>query len=254
MRRPYSIRLFNFDTTSGGIKVMYGLYGALLGKGEEIVANAIYNQEIDSVGIYPEISHGNELQTKHVVRYILNKPGVMSSNGIPGPTAFEKTDILFTFSKMFMDLPDDRCLFLPVINMEVFKDLGKKRTKSAVFQGKGINTNQHNPNAVIINRELARNQEKLAETLNECEVLYSYDPVSAMTEVARLCGCRVVYLSNTYTREDYLKYEPGTNGITFPDDKDVSPLNSKAFREHYSDLYAQFWSIYLPNFIKTTQQ
>lgn len=254
MRRPYSIRLFNYDSTSGGIKVMYGLYGALLGKGEEVVSNAIYNPEVDSVGIYPEISHGNELIAKHVVRYILNKPGVMSSNGIPGPESFDKTDLLFTFSKMFMDLPDEQCLFLPIINLEVFKDLGRKRTKRAVFQGKGVNTNQHDPNAIVINRELARDQQKLAEILNECTVLYTYDPVSAMTEVARLCGCMVTYLSRDYTREDYLRYEPGVNGMSFPDDKDVSPLDSKAFREHYNGLYAQFWDVSLPNFIRITQQ
>jgi hypothetical protein len=253
MRKPYSIREFNYDPTSGGIKVMYALYGALLLKGEEVLANAVFQDDTDAIGVYPEISQGNELQTKTVVRYILNKPGVMCQNGVPGPTNFGPNDILFTFSKMFMDLPDDHCMFLPAINTAVFYDQHLPRNKQAVFVGKGIATNPH-PDCVVIDRNLARDQEGLAKLLNECEVLNTYDPVSAMTEVARLCGCRVNYLSREYSREDYLKYEPGVNGMTFPDDESISELDCEEFTRHYSQLCAYFYNVSLPNFIKITQK
>lgn len=253
MRKPYSLRLPQFDPLSGGIKVMWGLFGGLLLKGEEVVANAVYNDSSNVVGVYPEIFHGNELRSGTVVRYILNKPGVMASGGIPGPTEFPKTDLLFTFSKMFMDLPDERCMFLPIINTDVFFDRKGKRDREAVFVGKGVATSPHDGH-VVITRELAADQELLAEILNRCSVLHTYDPVSAMSEIARLCGCRVNYLSREYTRNDYLKYEPGVNGMTFPDDKDVSMLNSVAFRDTYNALQARFYNVSLPNFIRITQQ
>ena len=253
MRKPYTIREFEYNPTSGGIKVMYSLYGALLLKGEEVMANAIFPPEIDAIGIYPEISQGNELQTKHVVRYILNKPGVMTQNGVPGPTTFAPTDCLFTFSKMFMDLPDDRCMFLPAINTEVFYDRKLKRTKNAVFVGKGRATQPHIGD-VFIDRTTARDQEALAVLLNECQVLNTYDPVSAMTEIARLCGCRVNYLAPDYTKKDYLLYEPGINGMSFPLEGDeIAPLDTKAFLGHYRALQARFFDVLLPNFIKITQ-
>lgn len=253
MRKPYTIREFNYDPTSGGIKVMYSLYGALLLKGEEIMANAIFQDDTEAIGIYPEISQGNELQTKHIVRYILNKPGVMALNGVPGASTFAPTDCLFTFSKMFMDLPDEKCMFLPAINTEVFYDRHLHRGGGAVFVGKGVATQPHD-GCVVIDRNLARDQENLSIILNQCEVLNTYDPVSAMTEIARLCGCRVNYLSPEYTKKDYLLYEPGINGISFPlEDDVVAPLDTEAFLEHYRALYARFWDVSLPNFIKITQ-
>jgi len=255
MRKHYSVRLFNFDATSGGIKVMWALFGALLLKGEEVIGNAVFNDPENTIGIYPEISQGNELQAGTVVRYILNKPGVMCQNGIAGPTSFPETDIQFVFSRMFApETPENRLLFLPVINTEVFFNKNKKRDKNAVFFGKGLSTGVHPDDCVVINRQFAQDQEKLADLLNECQVLYTYDPVSAMTEIARLCGCRVSYLSREYSKEDYLLYEPGINGMTFPDDESINELDCEAFTRHYKGLYNHFWNVQLPNFIKVTQQ
>ena len=251
MRKPYSIRMFNYDATSGGIKVMYGLYGALLLKGEMVIPNAVFEGE--SIGIYPEISQGNELQASRVVRYILNKPGVMTQNGIPGPSSFPKTDMQFVFSKMFApETPEDRLLFLPIINTAVFYDKYKKRDKKAVFEGKGVTSVALPDDCVSINRQVAQDQEGLADLLNECIVLYTFDPVSAMTEIARLCGCPVIYLSDVYSEEDYQLYEPGTNGMSFSMEKEPE-LDTEAFKAHYSDLQARFYDELLPNFIKITQ-
>ena len=253
MRKTYTIREFEYQPTSGGIKVMYSLYGALLLKGEEVMANAIFQDDTPAIGIYPEISQGNELQTKIIVRYILNKPGVMAQSGVPGPITFAPTDCLFTFSKMFMDLPDDHCMFLPAINTEVFFDRHLKRDKVAVFVGKGVATSPH-IGEVFIDRAMAKDQEALSILLNQCQVLNTYDPVSAMSEIARLCGCRVNYLSSAYTKKDYLLYEPGINGMSFPlEDDIVAPLDTEAFLGQYKRLQARFYDVCLPNFIKITQ-
>jgi hypothetical protein len=197
------------------------------------------------------------------VRYILNKPGVvpaLMSDGslVTGPTEFDPTDRLYYFSRLFGETTDDRYLFLPILDLHTFKDQKKKRTKTACFIGKGIKDNEimkkfiHPKDAILINRELAQDQQALAGLLNECEVLYCYDPVTAMTELARLCGTRIVMVNPLYTKETFSTYEPGMNGISWGKDEGVT-LWTQAFRTHYESMIRKF-SDDLDRFIEDTQQ
>lgn len=239
-----------YDPLSGGIKVMWGLYGYLLARGQEAYTNSTSDDPDSFVAIYPEIYQGNQAQARRVVRYLLNEPGAMALYGTPGPTTFDKKDLIYTFSKMYYDTDDEHTLFLPIIDLYTFKDLGRKRKITAYFVGKGTNTNQHPKDAIQITRELAKDQHFLAELLNDCQVLYSYDPVSAMTELARLCGCRVRMCQTKYTKEQYELYEPGLNGMGF--DKDVG-LDTPEFRHHYQNMIKTF-NERLDQFIISTQR
>lgn len=253
MYRPYSIYAPPFDPTSGGIRVMYGLYGHLLAKGQIAAINSIYS-DMDFIAIYPEIVTGNPFGAKHIVRYIMNKPGVMggtTANGqfIPGPTEFDKPDQLYYFSRLF---GEGNYLFLPILNLFLFKDQGKKRTKTAYFIGKGKDEGLHPMDAYQINRAFARDQQALADLLNECEVLYCYDPVTAMTELARLCGCRIVMVNPVYSKDQFKLYEPGMNGISWGKDEEI-PLDIEGFRKHYYEMKWEF-GVKLNTFIEVTQQ
>lgn len=251
--RPYSIWLPGFNVTSGGIRVMYGLYGWLLAKGQIVVPNmSLENGEF--VAIYPEIVQGNPFKANHVVRYILNTPGVMTMYGVPGPKTFDKHDKLYVFSELFNSVAaDDRHhLFLPICNLHLFRDQGRKRIKEAVFGGKGKIGSKHPKGAIKITADLASDQQGLADLLNECQTIYCYDPVTAMTEVARLCGCKVVIFPSTYTREEYAtKYEPGMNGINWGKDEGKQ-VYTEQFRDHYKLMIDDF-SHRLDDFIADTQ-
>lgn len=253
MNKFYTIWLPPFDITSGGIRVMWGLYGWLLAKGCIVFPNVIADND-NFIAIYPEIVNGNPLKAKTVVRYILNKPGAMMGYGQPGPTTYPESDHKFIFSKIFdtFGVDDDHLLFLPIVNLHVFKDQGKKRTKTAYLVGKGINTQVHPKDSVYINRPLAYDQQALADLLNECHTFYSYDPVTAMFEIARLCGCRVVVVPNgSYSNEEMHSYEPGFNGISWGINEKVE-LDTKAFRKHYEGMVDTF-SKKLDKFIDITQ-
>lgn len=270
--RPYSIFTPPFDTTSGGIRVMYGLYGWLLAKGQIVHLNAQYANP-DFVAIYPEIQEGNPAGANTVVRYILNKPGrieaVWSDGTVKtGPTDFGENDKLYYFSRLFGEADEDHYLFLPILNTHLFKDYGNKRTKTAYFVGKGMHyfkpedINKHPKDAILIDRQLADDQQKLADILNECELLYCYDPVTAMTELARLCGCEIVMIPSIYTREEFEKYEPGMDGIRWGTkhdpaiyDMSTHPLsfNSEKFATRYKAMVDQF-SKNLDKFIEDTQK
>jgi len=252
--KPYSVVTPNFKISSGGIRVMWGLYGWLLAKGQIVNVNFRY-PDSNFVAIYPEIYHGNPMEAGTIVRYILQKPGMMGKGTPgtrsfrPGPTNFATEDKLFAFSRLYMkDLPESHYLFLPILDMHMFCNRRSQRTQKFYYVGKGINTNKH-PNGAI---ELPRinDQQKLADMLNNCEVLYIYDPVTALSEVARLCGCRVVMLSPMEGFEKY--YEPGMNGISLYKDAGVK-LNYTKFREHYSRM-RNIFSQKLDEFIDLTQR
>jgi hypothetical protein len=249
--RPYSIFTPPFDPTSGGIRVMYGLHGWLLAKGQISFINATYDNK-DFVAVYPEIAHGNPTGADNVVRYILNKPGVMASQGVPGPTTFEKTDKLWVFSQIYNTVGVDNfhIMFLPIINMHLFKDLKGKRPSTCVFGDKSGFGDKHPKDAIKINRELAQDQQKLMEVLNTCRVMYSYDKLSAMFEVARLCGCRIVVLDKF--DKSLKSYEPGWYGVSW-EQEDSKKFNSDWFRDSYYSLVKVFENDSLPRFIQETQ-
>ena len=252
--KPYSIWMPNFNITSGGIRVLYGLMGWLLAKGQIVVANAA-SQSGDFITIYPEIVHGNPFKSHRVVRYILATPGVMAMGGVRGPITFPKDEKTYVFSELYntMGVDDKHIMFLPILNTHLFRVTNKgKRTKACKFVGKGEDLHLPETEGLFeLNRDFAVNQSQLADFLNECHTMYSYDNNSAMFEVARLCGCRVVIIPQAYTKEEFEKYEPGMNGISYGMGEDVK-LDVKEFRNHYLGMVKTF-SDKLDYFIEDTQ-
>lgn len=246
--KPYIIISPDYDFVSGGIKVMWGLYGWLLAKGQVVYMNRW--PDVDRIAIYPEIQNGNPAKAKTIVRYILNKPGVMGGrdqfgNFVPGPTSFAPTDKLYYFSRMFGYTPDENhYMFLPVIDLHTFKNQHKKRSKTCYLIGKGSNRQKHPKDSIEITRRFAQDQQVLADLLNECRFMYCYDSLTAMTEVARLCGCAIKYYGD-HTMDELKLYEPGINGIN-------SRLDIDAFREHYINMIKLFEQR-LDYFIEETQ-
>lgn len=233
---------------------MWGLYGWLLARGVEVYMNQIPNGR-DVVVIYPEIQVGNPVGSKNVVRYILNTPGTMGGTDqygrfVPGPTTFDPQDHLYYFSKLFGKAKDENhYMFLPVINTHEFYDKRKKRTKTCYLIGKGLNRREHPDDSIELTRRFAQDQGALADLLNECHTLYCYDKLSAMMEVARLCGCKVKYYGD-YLENELELYEPGLNGIgMFGHEK---KLDVEAFRAHYMGLIDLFTKR-LDAFIEETQ-
>lgn len=253
--KPYVIVSPPFDITSGGVRVMWGLYGWLLAKGQIAYMNQVPVKG-DFIAVYPEIQHGNPAGASTVVRYILNKPGVMGSltpQGFnTGPTTFDPKDKIYVFSRIFDTFKVDyqKILFLPILNLYQFVDQGKKRTKTCYLIGKGHNKLIHPKDSIEITRDFAHDQQALTDLLNECTVLYGYDKMSAMYEIARLCGCRVKYYGG-YDEDELSLYEPGMNG--FGIDGEDKKLYVHEFREHYKEMVRLFDSR-LDNFIKDTQE
>src|SRR3990167_3439006 len=248
MYKPYTIFSPQWDTVSGGTRVMFGLYGWLLAKGQIAFLNSKFNHS-DCIAVYPEIQQGNPAEAFTVVRYILNKPGVVEAlydDGtiMKGPTKFNDDDILYYFSRLYGNTDEKHYMFLPILNMHLFKDQKKNRNKTCYFIGKGIHYIDksqyiHPQDAIYIDRQFAQDQQALADLLNETKILYCYDPVTAMTELARLCGTRIVQFPSIYTLNEFSLYEPGMNGISWGQD-DGTKLDTETFRNHYQGMVKTF--------------
>lgn len=252
MYKPYSIYLPPWDSTSGGIRVCYGLYGWLLTKGQIVYPNTILK---DSIAIYPEIVRENPLGSNTIVRYVLQTAGVMAHYGVPGPSTEEikeTSDHIYVFSKIYdtFGVDDDHILFLPILNLHIFLDQGRERTKTCYLVGKGSNQHKHPEDSIELTREFAQDQQALANLLNECHTFYCYDFLSAAMEVARLCGCMVKYYGGM-PKDQLEKYEPGLNGVTYCDDPTEKLIVDK-FRSHYMNLVEKF-SNKVDIFIEKTQ-
>ena len=169
-----------------------------------------------------------------------------------GPTEFDPSDEIVVFSKIYdtFGVDDDHLMFLPILNLNLFKDLKKKRTKTCYFVGKGTDTHKHPEDAILLNRKVASDQKALADLLNECQMLYGYEYLSAMYDIARLTGCPVTHLGGT-KREELKGYEPGLEGIYFEGD-DHKELDIPKFRYNYQEL-VKIFSDKLDIFIERTQ-
>lgn len=252
MARPYSVWTPDFEITSGGIRVLYGLIGWLLAKGQIVVPNG---QGDEFITIYPDVINGNPFNSKRVVRYLLNAPGVMGMGGVPGTTVFHPLDNIYFFSELYntIGVDKDHIMFLPILDLHTFKVTNKgKRKHKCKLIGKGKDIHLPETEGLFeLTRQFSKNQQALADYLNECEVMYSYDNNSAMFEIARLCGCRVVVIPSLYDKDTFEKYEPGMNGISYGLEENID-LDAVEFTNHYKGMVKTFEDK-LEGFINETQ-
>jgi hypothetical protein len=225
MRKPYFIWAPPFDNASGGIVVMHRMAVELQKSGECVYINTpVQNKKRDmvlvmedgiprSIAVYPEIIQGNPFGAETVVCYLLNIPGVCG-----GPSSindYEKTDFFYIYDRLFnskIGLPEENILHCPHIDLDVFYDKHLPRVGRAVYRGKGKQPDHPLANYPLIGgKESFRGDEgqaRLCELLNRCSLLYVYDPATAITDIARLCGCPVVIIPDgSYTKEEYQQHE-----------------------------------------------
>ena len=175
-------------------------------------AKAMINQ--GAIVVYPEVTAGNPLKAKTVVRYILNNPGLLG-----GDKTYDPSEILFCFSKHLLQagMSQERILAIPAIDTDIFyKDNRVERDIDyLVYFGKHALVPGY-PKKNIIHTNWPKNPVQLGQMLRRCKKLVSYDNLTALNFEATLCGCPVVIMPDGFRkREDIESLEFGFNGMAW---------------------------------------
>ncbi len=254
--RPYLVWSYDYRHDSAGQKVMHRLCHELNQAGQTAFVGFMKRNPAwdtpyregpldgDWIAVYPEIVTGNPWNAPRVVRYVLNNPGKLR-----GDTTYDPSEIVYVYSELFNDIgvPPERILYLPAIELDIYTDRRLVRSGALFYVGKGQKIRDLS-GAGEVTSELKRDQARLADTLNRAEVLYCFDNATAMTLIARLCGCPVVLIPNgDYTREQYDRSQVmdglGWDEVPPPFDSDAIRASELAAYETFRERLAGFITV-----------
>lgn len=179
-----------YRNSSAGIRVLHRMAALLNERGYSTVC---HREKItvppDTIVIYPEITRGNPLNARRVVRYILNVPGFFG-----GPLSYPSSDLLVAYAPDLAVYSGGELLSINVIE-DFFRYDGEIKKIDCVWIGKGKNTSHPAAHgAVEITRQWPANRQELSELLKQTRILYTYDNYTALITEASRCGCKVIYL------------------------------------------------------------
>lgn len=255
--RPYYIVTPSYNHMSSGVRTLHllchalnevGQVAQLVGIGSPFFINhnlntpmAVSGEFIDPIVIYPDITKGNPLGAKHVVRYLLSERGKYGGD-VEFPEKDQVWGALPSLADNVLRLPvSDTSIFYPPLN-------GEKRQGSCFYSHKydRILGNKLLPitdNSVRLDGTL----EQLADTLRKSEVCYVYELTSAMTEAA-LCGCPVVLIRTPF----FNTIDPACmmGNVKWDDGEIVKECAD--YLPEYEKIVADFWPG-MDKFIEKTQ-
>ena len=226
----------SYSPDSGGIIVLHKLCDILLSLGYDagffiqnkipFYTNSTYKskgysiQDIDlekDVILYPEITWGNPLNGKNIIRYIMNTGHVT----LDRKSTWGDNDQWVYYSERFYDgIKPKNILTIYDSKLDYYKDYGLNREIEDCFTYRKQNENKesipkyHSPSAIEINFNYG--DEKLINIFNSCKNFYCYDTESHLSILASLCGCNSIIISNTETKEKVINTQPGLQyGVAF---------------------------------------
>lgn len=226
----------SYEESSGGITVLHKLCDLLIQEGFNagfyvetgssfyVNSNYRYNKfnssEINTqqdIVVYPEITLGNPLGSKKVVRYIMNIGHVTLGR----MHTWSNTDKWVYYSEKFYDgIKPKVILNISDSKLEYFKDYKVERTYKECFTFRKAHDNLgnveviHQPDAIELGFNMS--DEYLIKLFNVCERFYCYDTESHLNVLASLCGCdSVVVPSKTSKREEVMGQSVFKYGVAY---------------------------------------
>jgi hypothetical protein len=212
-----------YQSNSAGIRVMHRLCHLLNVVGQHAtvttdVVNPAWNTppatvlSDESIVVYPEIMPGNPCGAKRVIRYVLNKPGLLG-----GPTSYDDHEMVFYHQERFREAaqaatrePLDRRRELPISIIEpdlFYHDRSLPRLYDCLYIGKGAHLRekfrlQYEDKLVTITSSYPTTRALTAKLLQGCRILYTYDDCTSLVREALICGARVQLITSDGTLTD----------------------------------------------------
>lgn len=211
---PYFIVAPDYRDSSAGVQVMHRLCHMLNERGRQAwMLNCSVNPEWNTptisgrelmayrqrggvfITIYPEVVSGNVHQAPVVVRYMLNREGVINGNSLDA----HPDDIFFWFRPEFAEKTyQPRLLNLEFYDLELFKDDGREKNIDLLYLNRVpvscIDFSTLPPGIEILSMQHPLTLQQLAEKLKCARTFYTFES-SGTALLAILCGAPVVALS-----------------------------------------------------------
>lgn len=215
---PYYIYALDYRETSSGICALHYLCHALNLEGFEayVTGANVRNEQLKTplltdevmerhateqrvpIAVYPEVVTGNPLGAQSVVRYMLNREGVINGNKVEAG----ENDLFFYYSSAFTPTTSGEYDFLtvPVLDTEIFTipKIQYPRTVSYLYLNRipieAVDFSLLPENVEILSMATPLSHDQLAKKLQVANVLYSFE-LSGTCTVAMLCGCPAVKLN-----------------------------------------------------------
>lgn len=273
---PYYLLISDYTEKSAGVRAMYYLCHALnlLGQEAYILGSKTdvnhlrtpslkisdFNRHRKSqrvpIIIYPEVVFGNPLEMPFIVRWLLNKPGVVG-----GSEELNDGEMIFTYADYFvpegMSLP---LLKTPLIDRTVFNNddnpYDKQRQGKVYYAHKylidGGELTEHVKDARSLCQDVELTRQELAEILRRSELLYCYEASSIIGE-AQLCGCPVAIIPTSYTDKKLGRVEGAGLAPTLSEEDLQHAFETIANAPEDFDIFEQECWLTIKGFIKDTQ-
>jgi hypothetical protein len=199
-----------------------------------------------TVVIYPESTSGNPLKAKHVVRWILNTPGVCGGDGV-----FEKSDHIFLYHDFYKVNPEYQVQgILTAIDLKTqltkFVDKGLTDRKGGAFlvrKGFYKKLDQH-PSDFIKADAILENStyDQMAQFFNSIDTFISYDHMTFISIQAALSGCRSIIIPDADGEfsKDHLINVNRIDGVAYGfNDQEWVESSKNNLRKHLEQMNAQ---------------
>ena len=234
-KKIFIVDIATFIPNSGGIVAMHKLCHDLNSLGEtSFITSPITHKKLnapyvkdrkfskkDVVVIYPEITYGNPLNSKHVVRWALNTPGKCA--GVAGSSFYnslQSTDLIFKYSDYFAvnePAKSTGLLTTTFVDTDYFYSTTSERSGSAYFVKKGGMSNSIHPSDSINLSSTEHDWKTMGEVLRKVKYFYCYDNACFWVVIAALCGCIPIVIpdKNMAAEEWYSKFPHKRCGVAY---------------------------------------
>jgi len=227
----------SYDATSGGNVVLYKLAAKIKSFGYqcycctqghpvrdipypvEVVETIEESLDDNFIVIYPEITEGNPLGAKHVVRWLLYTANSLACGD---DSTWASSDLVFKWCELYTTRRQELVKGLLSVltfdeDLTLFKDLSLPRSGQCYIVRKGSykEQNKHDPSAKKITGK--ETKEELQKIFNEVEEFISYDYSTYYSVLASLSGCRsIVIPEESIDKDSWKKYAPMySHGIAY---------------------------------------
>lgn len=213
------------------------------------------NKHLDnSIVLYPEITTGNPLGGKNVVRWLLHRPGFHS-----GVIDYGDNDLFFLFDDSCDDPKINKTpgniLTLFTLNPAYKDNQTSKRSGSCYMmrKGEGRPLVHDMENSIKID---GLSHSEIAKIFNERRIFYCYDELTMYSQFAALCGCISVVIPHTYqNREEWTQLHPISKyGIAYGMNDIEHSINTRHLVRQYFEKKEQESIQAVKAFIQKTYQ